>query len=395
MKRMIILALCLLLAALPLLATAEEAVIPDLTVKQWDIPDTEGMAFLRKMGVGWVLGNTFDAHAQNFNGDEMGLETYWCGVKTTEDMIKAIHEAGYSTLRLPVSWHNHVDADFNISEAWLSRVEEVARWALNSGMYVILNTHHDEGYDWFYPDEAHFETSSRYLTAIWTQLSQRFADCDEHLIFENLNEPRLTKDKAHEWSLDENDAGCREAMDCINRLHQVFVDTVRAAGGCNVDRYLMISSYDASVDGAKSELFHLPKDTVEDRLIVSVHAYTPYSFALDTRGTKEYSVNVMANTAAVATFMNDLYHMYIEQGIPVVIGEFGAVNKDNLQARVEFTAYYTASAIARGMPVCWWDNNARRGNGENFAIFNRKGLSWYFPEIKDAMIRYSKRLDAE
>jgi len=318
--------------------------------------------------------------------DDALTEYLWPIVR---EMIKTVHDAGFTTLRLPVSWHNHVSGeDFRINEPWLSRVQEVVDWALEEGMMVILNTHHDLDVNYYYPSSEHYDRSATYIRSIWEQLCERFGGYDERLIFESMNEPRL-KDTPSEWVFNGAQADCQDAADCINRLNQLFVDTVRASGGHNAQRFLMVPGYAASPDGALTEHFSLPKDTVEHRLIVSVHAYTPYSFALQDGGESSFSTEAGAQTAEIGTFLNDLHRKFIAQGIPVVIGEFGARDKGgNTQARVDYAAWYAFSARARGIPCCWWDNGAVRGNGELFALLNRKDATWYYPEIVEALVRY-------
>ena len=369
-------------------AFAESAAVqvPQVKVAQRPIPDNEAMAFLKKMGVGWNLGNTFDAIKGdwNRNADEMTVESSWVGVKTTEAMIAAIQDAGFSTIRIPVSWHDHVDANYNISEKWLARVQEVVDWAYNRGMYVILNIHHDE--DQFLPSPAHFDESARYVKAIWTQLAARFKDYDEHLIMEALNEPRLVG-HANEWYFNPAVPDCRNAAKCLNQLNQLFVDTVRASGGSNATRYLMVPGYDASPDSALSEYFVRPTDPADNRIIISVHAYTPYSFALQIDGIATFGTT--SQKQEIVTFMNKLYNRYIVKGEPVVIGEYGAlIKKDNLQARVDFTAFYVATASARNLPTVWWDNGAFSGSGENFGLLDRRNVRIAFPEIVEAIMTY-------
>ncbi|MBP3656311.1 MAG: glycoside hydrolase family 5 protein [Clostridia bacterium] len=374
-------------------AQAEEGeiVIPQFDdILQFRVPQNEAMAFVQDMRIGWNLGNTFDANFDSYNGNEMNIESAWCGVKTTEAMIEAIHAAGFNTLRIPVSWHNHVSGeDFAISGQWLDRVEEVAGWALARDMYVILNIHHDVYPQYMYPSEEHYATAERYVASIWRQLAERFAAYDEHLIFESMNEPRLRGEDI-EWYFDADNARGLESAECINRLNQVFVDTVRAGGGHNADRYLMVPGYCAAPGFACASYFRMPEDTAENRLIVSVHAYTPYSFALDMNGTDSFSAYGASSKREIANFMNDLYKKYIANGTPVVIGEFGAMEKKgNLQDRVDFAALYIASASARGMACCWWDNNLFKGNGERFGLFDRKTCSWPYPELVDAMMQYA------
>ena len=368
----------------------EEIAVPELTVYRRPVAMNEALEFVQKMKIGWNLGNTFDATRDGFKGDEMSIESYWVGVKTTEEMIAAVQEAGFQTLRVPVSWHNHVDADFTVSKPWLDRVQEVVDYAIDRGMYVILNTHHDNQSGYYYPDSAHIEVSERYIRRVWEQLAERFRDYDERLIFESMNEPRLAG-HANEWNFDASVPECVDSLNCIMRLNQTFVDAVRASGGNNSTRYLMVPSYAAAPYNATSELFSLPEDAADNRLIVSVHAYTPYSFALEDGGVREFKAQVgTAQSNDIVYFMNALYDRYVTKGIPVVIGEFGARDKaNNTQARVDFASYYVALASARGMTCCWWDNNAFQGGGELFGLLNRRALEWPHPEIVDGMMKYA------
>ena len=149
--------------------------IPEVVIEPKEIPDTDGMAFVRNMKVGWNLGNTFDAITNAQKEDELSIEWSWCGEKTTKEMIDAVKAAGFQTLRLPVSWHNHVSGDqYTISAAWLDRVQEVLDYAIDNDMYVILNIHHDTDLEYCYPDKEHLEQSLSYMTSIWEQLADRF-----------------------------------------------------------------------------------------------------------------------------------------------------------------------------------------------------------------------------
>lgn len=363
--------------------------VPNITyVKPYDIPDNDAMRFVRGMGAGWNLGNTFDANRGGRIANEMALEWEWVGVPTSREMIQLLKDAGVGTIRIPVSWHNHVDADFNISTPWLDRVQEVVDWAMEADLHVILNIHHDNEKAFFYPAPEHMDTAEEYVRSIWAQLAVRFCDYDHRLIFEALNEPRL-KDTDVEWVFQSGDPRCQAAAQCINRLNQIFVDVVRMSGGKNADRYLMVPGYCASVDGATNEYFALPEDPAENRLIVSVHAYTPYSFALEDGGTSKFSVTNIGQSTEITVFMNRLYKKYIAQGIPVVIGEFGARDKGgNLQSRVDFTAFYVATAAARNIPCVLWDNNGHTGSGELFGVMDRANLRWAHPEIIEALVRY-------
>ena len=363
--------------------------LPEVTTDKYKVPEGDGMEFVKKLKLGWNLGNTFDATGTDTMTPEreLSLESSWCGQITKLENLEIVKGAGFETIRIPVSWHNHVDENFHISEAWMNRVKEVVDWARACDLYVILNTHHDNAVEYYYPDSEHMESSKKYLGTVWKQIAETFKDYDEHLILESLNEPRLV-DTKFEWWLDKNNDQCKDAVSCINQLNQLFVDTVRAAGGKNADRWLLCPGYAASADGAMNEGFAVPNDP-KNRVIVSVHAYTPYTFALDTKGGGEWSIDNSADCKAVTDFMDQLYAKFIQKGQPVLIGEFGALNKDNLEARVQFSAFYVAAARARGISCCWWDNNAFMGGGENFGLLTRGDNFFMYPEIVQALVENS------
>ena len=375
------------------LVPAEGIDIPVFTAENlplYSIPDNEALRFIRQLKAGWNLGNTFDAHPNNNFRRGLELETSWSRAKTTPELIHALKEAGFNLVRIPVSWHNHiVDDQYTVDPAWMNRVREVAQWVVDEGMYCIVNVHHDNWAYCFYPDSEHYEQSEKYLTAIWSQMAAAFADLDDHCLLESMNEPRLVG-TSYEWRLVGSSKECKDAMDCINRLNQKFVDTVRASGGNNASRYLLVPGYDASPDGALNAGFSLPQDTADNRLIVAVHAYTPYNFAQNPKSPdNQFEVKSKRMQSTVTGFMTKLYKKYIVNGIPVLLDEFGALTKknDNLQARVNYTAFYVASASARGMTCCWWDNNSFTGSGENFGLIDRGTVEWKYPEIALAMIR--------
>lgn len=348
------------------------------------IPENDAMALLRDMKCGWNLGNTFDAidgYTKSVTG--AGMETIWVGVKTNPVLIRTIKEAGFNTIRIPVSWHNHVDENDVIDREWMDRVKEVAGWALDEGMYVIVNVHHDNDKKYLYPDTTHLERSKAYLSSVWKQMAEAFIDCDEHLILESMNEPRLAGTQ-YEWNWNSGSSECRLAAKYINELNQLFVDTVRATGGNNATRYLAVPAYAANPANAADQNFQLPEDPADNRIIVEVHAYTPYNFALNLNSTdRGFSLTKdRSKMDEISGFMNKLYSRFIKYGIPVIIDEFGALDKDgNLQDRVNFTAWYVASASARGITCVWWDNHGFTGNGERFGLIRRNTAQWIYPDI--------------
>lgn len=335
------------------------------------------MDFVKNIKIGWNLGNTLDCTGSWINGD-LAHETAWGNVKTTEDMIKAVKKAGFNTVRIPVSWGEHLDSKNNISKAWMDRVQEVVDYAIDNGMYVILNTHHEGG--WLIPSKDSKAMSDKF-TSIWKQIAARFKNYDEHLIFEGMNEPK-TNGSAKEWS-----GGTAEERKVINKYNRLFVDTIRATGGNNKLRYLMVTPYGASSSSVALKDLEVPKD---DRVIVSVHAYLPYNMALNT-GSAESKLTD-AGKKEIDNFMNTLNTYFIQKGIPVIIGEFGSLNRENEAERIKLAEYYISSAKKLGIPCIWWDNGTKckPSEGEGFGLLDRKNLKWWFEDLVKALVKAAK-----
>ncbi len=371
--------------------------IPQVEIEPDNIPDTEAMEFVKNMKAGWNLGNTMDA----FNGSgNAGLasEQCWGNPATTKEMVTELKNAGFETIRIPVTWHNHLEKEegsdtFTISSEWLDRVQEIVDYAYDNEMYIILNIHHDTDVEIYYPDSDHYDQSENYIRTIWEIVAERFKDYDQHLIFESMNEPRLVGN-SYEWNFQSSSIECKDSADCINKLNQVFVDVVRASGGNNAERYLMVPGYSASLAGVTTDLFVLPTDSAENKLIVSTHAYTPYNFALQapTEGgsTDSFPAEGGQGRKDIDYLVDSLYQKFVSQGIPVVMGEYGARDKNNnLQDRVNFYAYYVAAARAKGITCCVWDNGAFAGNGELFGLMDRRKCEWAYPEVVKAIMTYA------
>jgi endoglucanase len=371
--------------------------IPEVSIEKKELPDEEDIQFVQDLKLGWNLGNTFDAaDVRSITAEnELDYESTWNGVVTTPEMLDTIKAAGFDTIRIPVSWHNHMtEDDYVISEVWMDRVAEVVDWAIDDGFYVIINIHHDNTIEensncFFYPSSEYYEQSEKYVTAVWTQVAERFKDYDEHLIFESLNEPRLVGTSL-EWMINNSEMSL-DAMDCINKLNQVFVDVVRATGGNNATRYITVPGYAASWDAAVNDNFKVPEDTVENRLLVTVHAYIPYFFALADESTKgsvsDFDINSSDSTGEIDRMCEALYDKFVSKGCPVIIDEMGAVSKtDNFQDRINWATYYVAKARANGITCLWWDNNSF-DNGQ-LGLFNRKLNKIPFKLLVEAMLKY-------
>ena len=335
-----------------------------------------------QMGSGWNLGNTLDAV-----GYGLGSETCWGNPKTTKAMIDAVKKQGFNTVRVPVSWGNHTSGNnYTIDSQWMSRVKEVVDYCIDNDMYVILNIHHDTSTSYYYPSSTYKTQSVKFVNAIWTQVAKAFKDYDQHLIFETLNEPRLSGTNDEWWfPVNNPNSNVLDSIKVINTLNQTAVDAIRASGGNNSDRCIMVPGYCASIDGCTTSAFRMPTDTASNRLIVSVHAYTPYNFALNGNGTAVFSDNLKSE---VDYLFNTIKSKFTDKGIPVVIGETSASNKGNSAERIKWAKYYFSKATACGVPCVLWDNNVYNGSdkGECHGHLNRSTLQWYDKDFVDTII---------
>jgi len=369
--------------------------------------DTE--AILEDMGLGWNLGNSLDATG----GSGLDTETSWSNPKTTQALIDKVKSLGFNTVRVPVSWGKHVSGDnYTIDSAWLARVKEVVDYCYKNDMYVILNIHHDTkssasasgaGY---YPRSSAYSSSEKFVTSVWSQAAEYFKDYDYHLIFETLNEPRLIG-TGYEWWFNKWNipSEVKDAIECINKLNQKAVDTIRDTGSNNRGRLIMCPGYDASIDGATVSGFKLPTDISgnKNRIAVSVHAYSPYNFAMNVG-----SGSTTTYTSSIKNELQDLFSTlksnFRDKGIPVVIGEFGSTDKNNTAERVKWATDYTALAKKNNIPCVLWDNNAFAVyNGNNIVLnseyhgyINRKSNTVTSPakDVIEALMKpYGKKAD--
>lgn len=290
---------------------------------------------VHNMGIGWNIGNTLEScnHGQDSlierttDCSVMAYETAWGEPQVTRELIHLFSEAGFKSIRVPVTWYPHLDADERIDEAWMQRVEEVVNYVLDEGMYCILNVHHDAGDKntcWLVADPERFDEVNRRFTALWDQIANRFNKYGERLIFEGWGE---MLDKYGAW----NSPKDTTAFDALDRLAHSFVQTVRSTGGNNVQRNLVICTYSASVGGyymhdgqlgysdAALERFHLPEDSVEDHLIASVHSYIPWNWD------QNHGQFTDACEKEIKQTFLKFDKFILGRNIPLVIGEYGAL----------------------------------------------------------------------
>lgn len=328
------------------------------------------MQVVKDMKVGWNLGNTLDASPD---------ETGWGNPKTTKAMIDKVKEAGFNTVRIPITWKDHIGPapNYTIDKAWLDRVEEVVNYVLDNNMYAIINIHHDDS--WVIPDCKHEGDTVHELSIVWNQIANRFKNYSDYLIFETLNEPRVVGSAA-EWN-----GGTDETRQVLNQYNLTAVNTIRSTGGNNSSRFIMIPTYAASATDAAMDGLTIPNN--DSKVIVSIHTYSPYSFSMDTSSLGVSTWGSDADKAALDSQMDDIYNTFVKKGTAVVLGEFGSIDRNNLSSRVEHAKYYVSAARKRGMTPIWWDNGTYApGQGDSFGILDRNSLTWYYPDIVKALV---------
>ncbi|WP_350286826.1 glycoside hydrolase family 5 protein [uncultured Croceitalea sp.] len=321
-----------------------------------------------EMKTGWNLGNSLDVEGPD--------ETFWGNPVTTRAMIDQVASRGFNTLRVPVTWRFHQGSapNYTVEESWLDRVEEVVNYGRANGMYVILNVHHDD--PWIIPTYEKGDEVKDRLSKLWTQIANRFKGYSDYLIFETLNEPRH-ENTAEEWT-----GGTAEGRDMVNQYHQVSLDAIRATGGNNSSRQIMISTYAASTIPQAMDDLVIPNN--DEKTIISLHSYFPFPFTLEgtdtTWGTDDDKAQLEAEMDRIKTKFTD-------NGKAVVLGEWSSGNQNNLNDRLTHASFYANAAAERGFASVWWDNGNSGVSNDGLAIFNRQDLTWPFGNIADIIVQ--------
>lgn len=354
------------LMLIPCVGSAEEAEAVDNGVMREGLTALEAT---RLMGNGINLGNTLEACDNNVGiktNTPLSYETHWGQPKTTQAMIDGMKAAGFDTIRIPVAWMTNAthlyEGDYTIDADYMNRVEEVVRYARKAGMYVIVNDHWDGGWYGMFGSES-AETRALAMEAykgMWQQIAERFRDYSDYLIFESANEelggrfdensPLYCSDSVVTYLNDD------ERYALTNEINQTFVDVVRATGGNNATRFLLIAGYGTNIDQTCDDRFQMPKDTAVSKLMVSVHYYDPWSYcgassaASATKWGKVSDYEYMDQQLAKMT-------KFTEAGYGVVIGEYGALPcSDGLKDNT--LAYHTAfldACTKYNLTNCLWD----------------------------------------
>ncbi len=314
------------------------------------------------MGIGLNLGNTMESYWENKSNKTSGAatigensplnyETCWGAVKTTQEIIDGMKEAGFSTVRVPVYWGNMMqdDGTFTIDDTYFRRVEQIINYCRADGLYVVINVHH---YDEFIVKNFDKNKALEITEKIWTQIAERYKDYSDYLVFEGFNEAMGTVREGDSLTED-------EIYDYVNSMNQTFVSTVRKTGGNNKNRLLIASGYWTNIDNTTKDKFVMPEDTVKDKLMVSVH-YIDNNCYWGNRIGSDYWLEYSTAQCEL------LKKAFIDKGIPVFVGECTGIYSDE---RFDKNAEITESseclstimnmAVDYGLtPVIWDDGNA-------------------------------------
>lgn len=289
-------------------------------------------------------------------------ETLYANPVTTKAMIDMVKEAGFNAVRVPITYHDHLDANGVIAEDWLNRIETVVNYILDNDMYCIINLHDDTGANgWLKADIPLKKEDITLFTKVWSQVAERFQDYDQRLIFESFNEMLNSKGEWH-------NAG-KESYQALNLWNQIFVDTIRSEEGYNKTRFLTVTTYAAKSDEDILQAFQLPVDTQKNHLIVQVHVYEGLS--------------------EITSIFDRLRTHFVDKGIPVIVGEFGNKSTVDIDKRLSYVSYFLSEAKKSGITCFWWDdggNATSRENTYNYALLNRWDLTWYYPDIIEKII---------
>ncbi|MBS1461520.1 MAG: glycoside hydrolase family 5 protein [Ruminiclostridium sp.] len=340
------------------------------------------------MTFGWNLGDTLDVCQADRDGDgkvnehveagEKVDETLWGNPKATKELFTSLKKNGVNAVRIPVTWRDHMDSNGNIDREWMDRVQQVVDYAYSQGMYVIINVHHDGGGDpkfgaWIIEEsQKDYNTFLKKYKNIWKQIAERFKNYSDYLIFESMNEVGFdtlyNKNKADAYNL-------------INKINQDFVDIIRATGGNNAKRHLLIAGYYTDIERTCDSLYKMPDDKA-GRCILSVHYYTPWDFCTcDIKHT--WGTN--SEVRQMETLIGKMKKNFVDKGIPVIIGEYAASGSD-LSSCIFFIEKLNKLCSDYGIATFIWDSGSQ---------VNRKTYKWRTPQYLEALKRATSGKDYE
>ena len=355
--------------------------------------DATGMAsnatdLAAKIKLGWNIGNSLEA---------TGGETAWGNPQVSKALIDLVKQNGFNAIRIPCSWNQYMEnsATAKLSTEWLNRVKTVVQYCVDNDMYVLLNIHWDGGWLENNCNPERQEDNNAKQKAFWEQIATHLRDFDEHLLFASANEPNV--DNATQ-------------MEVLTSYHQTFIDAVRATGGKNSYRNLVIQGPSTDIEKTNTLMNTLPTDVTEGRLMAEIHYYTPWNFCGLTEdadwgkmfyywGNGYHSTSDLIRNAtwgeeeAVVSYFNLMKTKFIDNGIPVIMGEYSAMLRSGLTgdaltlhkaSRAYYLKYVTKEAIARGIVPFFWDNGSTSAN--NSALFNRSNNTVFDQQALDALL---------
>lgn len=357
----------------------------NLHLSAQDFPTAQELA--DKMTIGWNIGNTMEA-LYEYNGEMVAGETAWGNPEITQRLIDSVKAVGFNTIRIPIAWDVHA-TDAVIDPDWMARVNEVVDYCYEQDLYVMINIHWDNG--WLEENVTpEMQAINNYKQGqYWGQIADQFKNYDEHLMFASANEPHVADE---------------EEMAVLISYHQTFIDTVRASGGNNAQRSLIIQGPATDIGDTDELMNTLPEDPAEDRLMIEVHFY-PYQFSLMEEdadwgnafyywGECNHSETDPEHnpTWGEEDYVDEMFDLmkvkFVDNGYPVVLGEYGARLRSSLtgdqldlhvRSREYFMKYVTHSAIRHGMVPVYWC----AGLGE---LFDRHTGSPLEPGTVDALM---------
>jgi aryl-phospho-beta-D-glucosidase BglC (GH1 family) len=342
--------------------------------------DISAVELSKLMSPGWNLGNSLEA---------IGGETNWGNPMVNQQLLTAVKAAGFKTVRIPASWKQYADANDNISASWMARVTEVVNYARNAGLYVVLNVHWDGG--WMQPTYAQQPLANERLKKFWTQIANNFKGYDDTLLFAGTNEVMVDGDYG---------TPTVEYQNVQNGFNQVFVNAVRATGGNNAKRHLVVQTFNTNIDHGYN-YFTKPTDTVANKLFVEVHYYDPFNFTINDKSNIWQWGAIANNPSATETWANEAYTdaqfqkmktRFVDAGMPVLMGEYAAILRSEHDPsgtyRKYWTQYVTKSAYQRGVVPVWWDNGYL--DNHQMGLFNRSTGAQGFPDLITTIINSAK-----
>ncbi|UII23919.1 cellulase family glycosylhydrolase [Fulvivirga ligni] len=336
-----------------------------------------------EMTIGWNLGNSLEVP---------GSETGWGNPPATQQLINQVKSAGFNVLRLPCAWDSYADqSTFQIDASWLARVKEVVDYGISNDMYVIINSHWDGGWLEEHPLYSYQDAVNEKQEAYWTQIADYFKSYDEHLLFAGTNEVRAN----YSTPTSEN-------IEVQESYNQTFVNAVRATGGNNSTRTLIVQTYNTNI-WFGLDYFTLPQDPTSNRLMVEVHHYDPYDFTLNPDNNAACTVwgqpwvGGDVCSWGQEDYTEDLFDRveqeWVVNNVPVIIGEFGVAKRtalsgtalsDHLAAREYYLEYMTDASSRNGIVPIYWDNGYSGDMG--FALFDRNSAAIVDQGALDALL---------